>query len=143
MSAFTDNHWQKNAKDFVSASTGHSFTVDEQLYISRQACSAWQMGIVVGQFFNIWNARTRRVSLFRHGFFSNRPMLVALGIELALICAYVYLPGLNWFLGGAPIPWTCWAVVAAVGLFINVCNEVRKLFIRCCPRNLVVRFFKW
>ena len=44
------------------------------------------------------------MSVFKHGLLSNRAMLIALPIELALIVAAVYLPGLNSFLGGAPIP---------------------------------------
>lgn len=39
--------WQKNGDVFYS--NGNSFSVDKQLYIGRQACSAWQMGIVFGQ----------------------------------------------------------------------------------------------
>lgn len=33
----------------VFHSNGHAFSVDEQLYMLRQACSAWHMGIVFGQ----------------------------------------------------------------------------------------------
>jgi len=134
--------WQKDGEPFHTAS-GRTFSVDEQLYINRQACSAWQMGIVFGQFFNIWSARTRRISLFRHGFFSNKSLLVALLVELVLINLYVYCPHLNEFLGGAPIPWQCWAIVAAMGIFINVYNELRKLAIRTWPKNRVVQWLKW
>ena len=173
--------------------------------------------------------------MFKHGLFSNRSMLIALPIELTLILAAVYMPGLNAFLGGAPIPvnylkfhtkldskkfsshfcnldkicindppknmggsiisyknykemsikiqndssngykffsnlplflraqllifmclfvffniekmlffqWTCWAVVAAVGLFIISINETRKLFIRHFPKNTVVQWVTW
>ncbi|KAL3100665.1 hypothetical protein niasHT_020944 [Heterodera trifolii] len=133
--------WKPDGVAF--ASNGKSFSVEQQLYIGRQACSAWQMGIVFGQFFNIWSARTRRVSLFRHGFLSNKALLLALLVELALIICFVYMPGVNSFLGGAPIPWHCWAVVAAVGLFINAYNEIRKYFVRNYPQNRIVRCFKW
>ncbi|KAL3101482.1 hypothetical protein niasHT_020801 [Heterodera trifolii] len=139
MSALTS--WKPDGVAF--ASNGKSFSVEQQLYIGRQACSAWQMGIVFGQFFNIWSARTRRVSLFRHGFLSNKALLLALLVELALIISFVYMPGLNSFLGGAPIPWHCWAVVAAVGIFINAYNEIRKYFVRNYPQNRIVRCFKW
>ena len=39
---------QKNGEIFYN-SAGRAFSVEEQLYINRQACSAWQMGIVFGQ----------------------------------------------------------------------------------------------
>lgn len=45
MSALTC--WQKNGAIFYS--NGRAFSVEEQLYIGRQATSAWQMGIVFGQ----------------------------------------------------------------------------------------------
>uniref|UniRef100_A0A1I8AYZ5 Cation_ATPase_N domain-containing protein n=1 Tax=Meloidogyne hapla TaxID=6305 RepID=A0A1I8AYZ5_MELHA len=135
------NCWKKGGDIFRS--NGHEFSVEQQLLIGRQATSAWQMGIVFGQFFNIWSSRTRRISLFRHGFCSNQALIKALIIELILINCYVYLPGLNEFLGGAPIPWQCWVVVAAVGIFINIYNEIRKYFIRHYPKNKIVRLFKW
>lgn len=89
MSALTC--WHKYGETFYS--NGRAFTVEEQLYINRQACSAWQMGIVFGQFWNIWNTRTRRMSLFKHGLFANKSLLVALVAELFLINLYVYMPG--------------------------------------------------
>ncbi|CAK5081638.1 unnamed protein product [Meloidogyne enterolobii] len=135
------NCWKKGGDIFKS--NGHEFSVEQQLLIGRQATSAWQMGIVFGQFFNIWSARTRRISLFKHGFCSNQALIKALIIELILINCYVYLPGLNEFLGGAAIPWQCWVVVAAVGIFINIYNEIRKYFIRHYPKNKIVRLFKW
>ncbi|KAF7632326.1 Cation_ATPase_N domain-containing protein [Meloidogyne graminicola] len=130
------NCWKKGGDIFRS--NGLEFSVEEQLLIGRQATSAWQMGIVFGQFFNIWSARTRRISLFKHGICSNKALIKALLIELILINLYVYLPGLNEFLGGAAIPWQCWVVVAAVGIFINIYNEIRKYFIRHYPKNKIV-----
>uniref|UniRef100_A0A915DYZ5 Cation-transporting P-type ATPase N-terminal domain-containing protein n=1 Tax=Ditylenchus dipsaci TaxID=166011 RepID=A0A915DYZ5_9BILA len=135
MSALT--HWQKNGDIFYS--NGRAFSVEEQLYIGRQATSAWQMGIVFGQFFNIWSARTRRMSLFKHGFLSNKSLLMALVVELVLINIYVYCPGFNEFIGGAPIPLECWGLVAAVGMFIFTYNEIRKWCIRKWPTNSIVR----
>uniref|UniRef100_A0AC34F4S3 Cation-transporting P-type ATPase N-terminal domain-containing protein n=1 Tax=Panagrolaimus sp. ES5 TaxID=591445 RepID=A0AC34F4S3_9BILA len=103
--------WQEGGKDFVS--NGRTFSVDEQLYINRQACSAWQVGIVFGQFWHIYGVRTRRQSIFKHGVFRNMYSNFALIAELLMLAAMVYIPGLNTFLGGAPVPVQCWAVVAA------------------------------
>uniref|UniRef100_A0A914PZW4 Cation-transporting P-type ATPase C-terminal domain-containing protein n=1 Tax=Panagrolaimus davidi TaxID=227884 RepID=A0A914PZW4_9BILA len=110
--------WQEGGKDFLS--NGRTFSVEEQLYINRQACSAWQVGIVFGQYSNF-----------------------ALIAELGMLIAMVYVPGLNTFLGGAPIPLQCWAVVAGFGIFLIVLNELRKYFCRKYPRNKIVRLFKW
>uniref|UniRef100_A0AC35GNQ9 Cation-transporting P-type ATPase C-terminal domain-containing protein n=1 Tax=Panagrolaimus sp. PS1159 TaxID=55785 RepID=A0AC35GNQ9_9BILA len=61
--------WQEGGKDFLS--NGRTFSVEEQLYINRQACSAWQVGTVFGQFWHIYGVRTRRQSIFSHGVFRN------------------------------------------------------------------------
>jgi hypothetical protein len=39
--------WTPGGEVFIS--NGKTFSVEEQLYINRQACAAWQMGIVFGQ----------------------------------------------------------------------------------------------
>ena len=78
------DHWKVNGSEFTS--NGHTFTVDEQLYINRQAMSAWQVGMVFGQvrervvrikkynfqMFHLFSARSLRESMFKHGFFSNK-----------------------------------------------------------------------
>uniref|UniRef100_A0A914QDV6 Cation-transporting P-type ATPase C-terminal domain-containing protein n=1 Tax=Panagrolaimus davidi TaxID=227884 RepID=A0A914QDV6_9BILA len=133
--------WQEGGKDF--SSNGRTFSVEEQLYINRQACSAWQVGIVFGQFWHIYGVRTRRQSIFSHGVFRNMYSNFALIAELGMLIAMVYIPGLNTFLGGAPIPLQCWAVVAGFGIFLIVLNELRKYFCRKYPRNKIVRLFKW
>ncbi len=45
MSAMTC--WNRHGGVFTS--NGRDYSVEEQLYINRQACSAWQMGIIFGQ----------------------------------------------------------------------------------------------
>jgi len=96
------------------------------------------------QFWNLWSARTRRTSLFEHGLCSNPFLVFALGFALVLVLSYVYLPGLNTFLGGAPIPWQCWAIVSAVSLSLCVYNEFRKLLIRhFTKRSKIIRYLKW
>jgi len=133
--------WKRDGEVFYS--NGLSFSVEEQMYIGRQATSAWQMGIVFGQFFNIWSARTRRTSVYRQGVCSNRFLILALAVEVILIACFVYVPGLNELLGGAPIPWQCWTVVAAVGVSIFAYNEGRKYCIRAYPESRVVHYLKW
>lgn len=84
------DHWKlekDGGKPFFS--NGRWYTVDEQMYIGRQACSAWQVGIVFSQVFHIFSTRTLRQSMFTHGFFRNqvgyqrrmRDFVSALGID--------------------------------------------------------------
>ncbi|KAI1723202.1 e1-E2 ATPase domain-containing protein [Ditylenchus destructor] len=133
--------WKHGGAPFIS--NGRTFSVEEQLYINRQACSAWQVGIVFGQVFNVFCARTLRQSIFTQGLFSNMAMNIAIIAEIIMLLIFVYVPGVNSFLGGAPVPWQSWAVVAVVGMFVFSYNEVRKYCIRRWPENKIVRAFKF
>lgn len=43
------DYWKEGAQDFCPTNGRECLTAEEQLYLQRQACSAWQMGIVFGQ----------------------------------------------------------------------------------------------
>jgi hypothetical protein len=43
----TKGNWEIGSTNFTS--NDRTFSVEEQLYINRQASSAWQVGIVFGQ----------------------------------------------------------------------------------------------
>uniref|UniRef100_A0A915EEG3 P-type Cu(+) transporter n=1 Tax=Ditylenchus dipsaci TaxID=166011 RepID=A0A915EEG3_9BILA len=133
--------WKHDGVPFTS--NGMTFSVAEQLYINRQACSAWQIGIVFGQVFHVFSARTLRQSIFTHGLFSNKFTIYAIVAEIILLLIYVYVPGVNTFLGGAPAPWQCWVVVGLFGIFVFGYNELRKYCIRRWPQNNIVRMFKF
>jgi len=113
------------------------------MYMKRQAASAWQVGVVFSQVFHVFSCRTLRQSLFSQGVFSNMYIIYSVIIEIALLLIFVYVPGINEFLGGAPCPWYCWAIVAAFGVFIFAYNELRKYCIRHWPMNPIVRCFKF
>uniref|UniRef100_A0A914C717 Cation-transporting P-type ATPase N-terminal domain-containing protein n=1 Tax=Acrobeloides nanus TaxID=290746 RepID=A0A914C717_9BILA len=135
------NSWTPGGEKFTS--NGVSYTIEEQLFINRQACAAWQMGIVFGQVFHIFSSRTLRQSIFKHGFFTNPWVWIAIVTELIMLGIFIYVPAINTFLGGAPISWSPWLVVAAMAVVIFVYNEVRKIFIRKYPNNKIVNLFKW
>ena len=69
MSAVPGKSWGDGNATFIS--NDRPFSPKEQEYIGRQAQSAWQLGVVFGQFFHIWSARTLRQSIFTHGVFKN------------------------------------------------------------------------
>uniref|UniRef100_A0A914CEV4 Cation-transporting P-type ATPase N-terminal domain-containing protein n=1 Tax=Acrobeloides nanus TaxID=290746 RepID=A0A914CEV4_9BILA len=133
--------WTPDGEIFTS--NGVSYTIEKQLYINRQACAAWQMGIVFGQVFHIFSSRTLRQSIFTHGFFTNSWAWIAIATELIMLGIFIYVPEVNSFLGGAPISWSPWLVVAAMGVVIFIYNEVRKYYIRKYPKNKIVSLFKW
>ncbi|KAI6223321.1 Cation-ATPase-N domain-containing protein [Aphelenchoides besseyi] len=122
---------------------GHQFTPNQQDHISRQARTAWQIGIVFGQCFHIFSARTLRQSAFTHGIFSNKLMILAIIGELILLAIFVYVPPVAYFLGGEAVGWKPWVIVGAFGIFIFCYNELRKFAIRHWPQNPIVRVFKF
>ncbi|PAV74836.1 hypothetical protein WR25_27326 [Diploscapter pachys] len=134
-------HWKADGTNFTS--NGHTFTVDEQLYINRQAMSAWQVGMVFGQMFHLFSARSLRESMFKHGFFTNKSAIIAVVLEGIMLAIFVYVPGVNEFLGGAPVPVWCWVIVAVYSIGIFFFNEIRKYCIRHWPKNPIVRIFKF
>jgi len=74
--------WMKTPKHFVPHGEvlfagGRNITVPQQLHMSRQAASAWQVGIVFGQVFHVFSCRTLRQSLFTQGVFSNQVSLLS------------------------------------------------------------------
>src|SRR4051794_34192034 len=75
-----------------------------------------------------------RASLFQY-------IIYSVIIELILLLLFVYCPGVNTFIGGAPCPWYCWAIVAFFGVLVFALNELRKYCVRTWPNNGVVRCF--
>lgn len=61
---------------------------------------------------------------------------------MVLLGIFVYVPGINTFLSGAPVPIYSWLVVAGVSMIIFAYNEIRKLGIRKYPDNFIVKLFK-
>jgi len=144
---YFDMDWKYlNGSNFnytLSDGSRASLTPQQQDLIAREARSAWQIGIVFSQVFHIFSARTLRVSMFEHGFFSNRLMIFAVIAEIVLLLLFVYCPGLNAWLGGAPTGWAPWVIVGVSGVLIFFFNEARKYCCRHWPDNNVVRFFKF
>lgn len=62
----TTGHWKAGGLNFTS--NGRTFSVEEQLYINRQACSAWQVGIVFGQVSTIFFMTDIHCYLFSDNF---------------------------------------------------------------------------
>ena len=57
--------------DLVSTS-GRVYGADKQYAFHREAMSAWFLCVVLTQFWNLWNVRTRAASAFTHGVRSNK-----------------------------------------------------------------------
>jgi sodium/potassium-transporting ATPase subunit alpha len=70
------------------------------------------------------------VSAFRVGLWSNRWLLVGIGLEIALTVALVYVPALQQFFQLGPMPFDLWLLVAPFGPLIFAADELRKWLVR-------------
>ncbi len=101
--------------------------------ISREAVY-WQTVVftvlTVSQLFHSMAVRSETTSLFRHGLFSNPPMLGAIVLTLLLQAAVIYLPALNAIFHTHPLPMFDLAVCLALSSSVLVAVEIEKWLAR-------------
>jgi magnesium-transporting ATPase (P-type) len=99
-------------------------------HIYHQAITMTQAAIVFSQVFNGFAVRTDRESVFKVGLFSNRALVAAEALGVAIMLAISYAPPLQSLLGTAALPAHYWAVPAAFGVVALIAEELRKLYVR-------------
>jgi magnesium-transporting ATPase (P-type) len=99
-------------------------------HIYHQAITMTQAGIVFSQVFNGFAVRTDRRSVFSVGLFSNRALVAAQALSVALMLAFSYAPPLQSLLGTAALPAYYWAVPAGFGVVALIAEELRKAYVR-------------
>jgi magnesium-transporting ATPase (P-type) len=112
------------------------YTKDDQKKILAVAQGTWYMMIVIGQAVHIWTCRTTKISLFKHGFFSNSKTNVAVIVALCLGLFIVYTPGIQTVVmayNPHSLPLLYGALVS-IGCFFTL-TEGRKWFIRNYPNS--------
>ncbi|TKR89800.1 hypothetical protein L596_013847 [Steinernema carpocapsae] len=124
-------------------SWGKSFTTAEQVDIRYQAAAACYITTVTCQGWHIWMCKTRRTSMFTHGIFRNSTTVLAVVIEMAILCFLVYTPGVKFVTGSSSPPFEIWFFSFGVAFLLLIYNETRKFFIRRTPHNPLVRLVKW
>jgi len=96
----------------------------------RHATSMTLAGIVATQVGNAFCVRSERESVFRLGLFSNRFLLVGIGVELTLIALLVYFPPLGYVFSLAPLDGRDWLFLALFPPIMLGFEELRKLIVR-------------
>ena len=99
-------------------------------HLYHQAITMTQAGIVFSQVFNGFAVRTDRQSVFSIGLFSNRPLVFAEALGVAIMLAISYVPALQSLLGTAALPAWYWAVPATFGVVALIAEELRKAIVR-------------
>ena len=109
-------------------SWGDPLSTSDHIY--HQAITMTQAAIVFSQVFNGFAVRTDRESVFKIGLFSNRALVAAEALGVAIMLAISYAPPLQSLLGTAALPAHYWAVPAAFGVVALIAEELRKLYVR-------------
>ena len=82
--------------------------------------------IVAFQWFQALNARSQRLSVFSIGLFSNRWLLLGIGVALLLQVAAVHTSAGNRLLGTTGLSWTDWGGILAVSSSVWIVDEILK-----------------
>lgn len=103
------------------------------IYLNSEPLKAWTVALTVlatMQWFNAWNCRYERRSMFSKGFFSNKYLVIAVFITISLQVAAVYTPFLQQFLKTVALSPIDWVGIVAGSLSIVIFEELRKLVAR-------------
>jgi Ca2+-transporting ATPase len=82
------------------------------------------------QWFNAWNCRSERKSLWQIGFLSNKWLIAATLFVLALQFGVVYIPFMQYIFRTVPLSFQDWALIMGVSCPIVLIEEIRKLVAR-------------
>jgi P-type Ca2+ transporter type 2C len=82
------------------------------------------------QWFNIWNCRSERKSIFSIGFFTNKWLVIACCFVFFLQLLVLYVPFMQTLFRTVPLTFNQWLLITALSSSIIIIEEVRKWFSR-------------
>lgn len=86
--------------------------------------------LAVFQWFNAWNCRSEKDSIFKKGIFSNKFLIGATFIVVGLQFLAIYTPFMQKILTTVPLSASDFGIILAVGSSILFFEEIRKFFYR-------------
>lgn len=102
-------------------------------YVGGDLETAWTVSLTTlaaFQWFNAWNCRSATQSVFRGGLFTNRYLLGATAVVIALQVLAIYTPLLQHLLHTAPLGLYEWLLIVPTAFSVVLIEEVRKFFAR-------------
>lgn len=105
-----------------------AFTQDDHVY--REARTMVQAGIVVSQVFVGLSVRSDLASVVTIGPLSNRRLIAAQCLGVALVCAISYVPVLQSVFRTVPLSPADWALITVLGALPLAGDEIRKAVLR-------------
>jgi Ca2+-transporting ATPase len=114
-----------------------AITIGTQAYAIQNDNTHWQTMVFtvlcLGQLAHVLAIRSEKVSIFRHGFWSNRLLLLAVAGTFLLQLATIYIPFLNRLFKTQPLSFSELMLCIGLALVIFVAVEVEKLVRRKRP----------
>ncbi len=119
---------------------GQELAFSNPLY--QKAITAFFVSIIICQIADVWICRTRRQSVFKSGFFSNKVILAGILCEIVLVVVIAYLPQANVFFGTAPLTLFELMLPVPFAMVILSGDEFRKYLVRK-DNAFVLRYLNW
>jgi len=132
-----DNYYSIGSPDLY----GYPDYVQVNMLSESNAC--YYVCLVFSQFFHIWMCKTRRQSVFIHGFFSNTVMLYGILLQIFILLFVVYTPFMQVAFTTFNVSGVYWTTAF---LFVAFCwpyDEGRKWFIRNYPNGFAAKYLYW
>jgi sodium/potassium-transporting ATPase subunit alpha len=127
-------YWDAEGINDLRDSYGAEWTYSQRKRLELACQAAFFVGIVLCQIGNLLICRTKRESLFKHGF-RNYQMYIAELITFAFVCFLLYVPGLNTALGVYPLKFLWWLPSLPFFVYIIIYAEIIKLLCRKYPKT--------
>jgi len=86
--------------------------------------------LMMFQMFNVINCKTLKTPIFKEGFFSNKWLVGAILLSVALQLAVVYIPQLNTLFSTTPLSAIDWLFVVLISSSVFWIGEIIKLIKR-------------
>ncbi len=102
----------------------------EVMGIYRQATTMTLAAIVACQIGNLFACRSEWVSIFRQNWTQNPLLWLGIGVELAALLAFIYIPGLSRVFGTAPLALWQWLLLLTCPILLVGAEELRKALLR-------------
>ncbi len=102
-------------------------------YFETDIIKAWTVSLTmlaVFQWLNAWNCRSESKSIFQMNLFSNKFLVGATIVVIALQLFAVYSPFMQKFLHTTPLEFSEWLIIIPIAGSIILVEEMRKLFYR-------------
>ena len=125
------------------AGSGKSFDGAAQWAIYTESVAAYYATVVANQVFHVFVCKTRFVSIWQHGLFSNPVTLGGVACALALSIFFIYVPGVQPYFFTNALLGAIWLSCLVYAAFIVAYSEWVKAETRRHPEGFVATQINW